>query len=105
MTGGAGLYLRSCANTSCAAVIDMPNGTVMQVTGAPTTAAGYTWWSLAGTVGGVYRSGWAVQDYPRSEAVRVARAQERAQRIRPQESVGCAERLHEPNKVWNSREI
>jgi hypothetical protein len=62
-TGGAGLNLRSCANTTCSLVVNMPDGTVMQVIGGPTTAAGYTWWNLSGTVAGAGRTGWAIQDY------------------------------------------
>jgi hypothetical protein len=62
-TGGAGLNLRSCANTTCSVVVNMPDGTVMQVIGGPTVAAGYTWWNLTGTVAGASRTGWAVQDY------------------------------------------
>ena len=41
----------------------MPAGTVMQVIGGPTTAAGYTWWELSGTIGGAGYTGWAIQDY------------------------------------------
>ena len=62
-TGGAGLNLRSCANTSCSVLVNMPDGTVMQVIGGPTVAAGYTWWNLSGTVAGVSHTGWAIQDY------------------------------------------
>ena len=62
-TGGVGLNLRSCANTSCTTLVDMPDGTVMQVIGGPTVAAGYTWWNLSGTVAGVGYTGWAIQDY------------------------------------------
>ena len=62
-TGSAGLNLRSCANTICSLVVNMPNGTVMRVIGGPTAAAGYTWWYLSSTVSGVGRTGWAVQDY------------------------------------------
>jgi hypothetical protein len=62
-TSGLGLKLHSCANTSCSEVVNMPDGTVMQVVGGPTQASGYIWWNLSGYVGGVYDSGWAVQDY------------------------------------------
>jgi photosystem II stability/assembly factor-like uncharacterized protein len=62
-TNGLGLNLRSCASTSCSIVVNMPDGTVMQVVGGPTQASGYTWWNLSGNVGGISRSGWAVQDY------------------------------------------
>jgi hypothetical protein len=62
-TGGAGLSLRTCANTTCSVVVNMPDGTVMQVIGGPTTAAGHTWWNLSGMVGGVSRTGWAAEDY------------------------------------------
>lgn len=62
-TGGVGLNLRSCANTTCSLLMNMPDGTVMQVIAGPTTAAGYTWWELSGTVGGTSYTGWAIQDY------------------------------------------
>jgi hypothetical protein len=62
-TGGVGLNLRSCANTTCSLLVNMPDGTVMQVIGGPTTAAGYTWWELSGKVGTTSYTGWAVQDY------------------------------------------
>jgi hypothetical protein len=62
-TGGVGLSLRSCANTTCSLVVNMPDGTVMQVIAGPTTAAGYTWWELSGKVGTTSYTGWAVQDY------------------------------------------
>ncbi len=62
-TGGAGLNLRSCANTTCTLIVNMPDGTVMQVIGGPTAADGYTWWNLSGTVSGVNLTGWAIQDY------------------------------------------
>ena len=62
-TGGAGLNLRSCAGTSCATLVNMPDGTVMQVVGGPTVVDGYTWWNLSGMVAGVSYNGWAIQDY------------------------------------------
>jgi hypothetical protein len=62
-TGGEGLNLRNCPATSCMALIDMPDGTVMEVVGGPTTADGYTWWNLSGTVGGVNYTGWAIQNF------------------------------------------
>lgn len=62
-TGGLGLNLRSCANTSCSLVVNMPEGTVMQVTGGPSQSNGYIWWNLSGTIAGTGYSGWAVQDY------------------------------------------
>jgi hypothetical protein len=62
-TDGEGLNLRSCADTSCSVLVDMPDGTVMQVVGGPTAADGYTWWNLSGTVSGVSYTGWAIQDY------------------------------------------
>jgi len=64
-TNGLGLNLRSCASTSCSVIVNMPDGTVMQVIGGPSQANGYTWWNLSGYVGGAFRSGWAVQDYLR----------------------------------------
>jgi serine protease len=62
-TGGEGLNLRTCASTSCATIIDMPDGTVMQVIAEPTQAGGYTWWNLSGYVEGTVYSGWAVETY------------------------------------------
>ena len=62
-TNGLGLNLRSCANTSCSVIVNMPDGTAMQVIGGPTQAAGYTWWNLSGTARGIFSSGWAIQDY------------------------------------------
>jgi hypothetical protein len=64
-TNGLGLNLRSCASTSCSVIVNMPDGTVMQVIGGPSQTNGYTWWNLSGYVGGAFRSGWAVQDYLR----------------------------------------
>lgn len=43
----------------------MPDGTQMTVFGGPVSADGYIWWAISGYVGGVYRAGWAVQDYLR----------------------------------------
>ncbi len=62
-TGGIGLNLHSCADTSCNVLVDMPDGTVMQVIGGPSVANGHTWWNLSGTVAGVSYTGWAIQDY------------------------------------------
>jgi hypothetical protein len=62
-TGGAGLNLRSCADVSCSTLVDMPDGTVMQVLGGPTVGGMYTWWELSGPVGGTNYTGWAVQDF------------------------------------------
>jgi Bacterial Ig-like domain (group 2) len=62
-TGGVGLNLRSCASTACSVLVNMPDGTVMQVIGGPTVAGGYTWWDLSGTVAGVGYTGWSIQDY------------------------------------------
>ena len=62
-TNGVGLNLRSCASTSCPSLVKMPDGTVMQVIGGPTTAGGYTWWQLSGFVQGTSYSGWADQTF------------------------------------------
>jgi hypothetical protein len=65
-TNGLGLKLRTCASTSdsaCPAILTMPDGTSMQITGGPVQATNYTWWNLSGYIGATYYSGWAVQDY------------------------------------------
>jgi hypothetical protein len=62
---GSVLNLHSCANTAptCSVLVGMPDGTVMQVIGGPTAAAGYTWWELSGKVAGISYTGWADQGY------------------------------------------
>ena len=65
-TGGLGLRLRQCARTSdaiCSVIVVMPEGTQMTVFSGPVQADGYTWWALNGYVNGVYRAGWAVENY------------------------------------------
>jgi hypothetical protein len=60
-----GEQLHTCANLAptCPDLVAMPNGTVMQIVGGPTSASGYIWWQLSGYVYGTYYTGWAVQNY------------------------------------------
>lgn len=58
-TGGIGLNLRSCADTSCPIVAGLPDGTVMTIIGGPVAADGFNWYHITGPPG----TGWAAGNW------------------------------------------
>jgi hypothetical protein len=60
-TQGVGLNIRACAGTNCTRITNVPDGTLLIITGGPVGANGYTWWN----VGGSFGTGWAADNWLR----------------------------------------